>query len=70
MHLVVVTIGVNESIYKRNEKYQVARIVMKYLSKINHKDILVIIGIIVAVLIGLSTQWAMAKNPLLNLIPL
>jgi len=43
---------------------------MKYLSKINHKDILVIIGIIVAVLIGLSTQWAMAKNPLLNLIPL
>jgi len=41
---------------------------MKYQLKINRKDILIIAGIVVAILIGISTQWAVAKNPLLYMI--
>ena len=41
---------------------------MKYLSKINTSDIVIIIGIIVAILIGVSTQWAMAENQLSDIV--
>jgi hypothetical protein len=41
---------------------------MKNLTNFNRKDFLIVVGIVVAILIGLSTQWAMAKNPLLDMI--
>ncbi len=41
---------------------------MKNLTNFDRKDFLIVVGIVVAILIGLSTQWAMAKNPLLDMI--
>lgn len=40
---------------------------MKAKAGISKKDILIVVGIVVAVLIGLSTQWALASNPLLTM---
>ena len=41
---------------------------MKNLTNFDRKDLLIVVGIVVAILIGLSTQWAIAKNPLLDMI--
>ena len=41
---------------------------MKNLTNFDRKDFLIVVGIVVAILIGISTQWAVAKNPLLDMI--
>ena len=41
---------------------------MKYLTKINTRDIVIVVGILVAILISISTQWARAENPLQDIV--
>jgi len=41
---------------------------MKNLINFNRKDLLIIVGVVIAILIGISTQWSAAKNPLLDMI--
>jgi hypothetical protein len=38
------------------------------LGKLDQKDILIVVGVLVAVLIGLSTHWALAGSQLLSII--
>ena len=41
---------------------------MKYLTKINTRDIIIVVGILVAILISISTQWAKADIPLRDMV--